>query len=199
MRLPTCLSLVTLLLGCSSLQELREPANVPTVVGSYRIAALSEKTGDVPVALSLDECVEEAVLVSHGLTGGTSVVGTFPVRSIIEREFQKVIAANFRVVLPTEQPKLELRIESRQISVSRSWSKVACEMEFHVEILDPELNRRPYFVKNYQVSSTAIVKIKDEVPVCVYSCIQHFANDFMQDVTKNRSLVTRLRELSDEG
>ena len=183
--------------GCSTPGQLKEPAEIPQLVQTYKIDGLGSKTGDVPVALDLEDCVERAVMVSKGMTGGSSVAGNFPVRGIVEREFQKVIVANFRTVMPDEQPKMTLHISSNSIRVMRSWSKVNCEMEFDIELVDPATNRKPYFRKRYHKTSEAITKHKDEIPACIYSCLQHVAEDFIRDVSKNRSLTTLMREMGE--
>ena len=185
------------LCGCSTPGQLKEPAEIPQLVETYKIDGLGNKTGDVPVAIDLEDCVEWAVMVSKGMIGGYSVAGSFPVRSIVEREFQKVIVANFRTVMPDEQPKMALHISSNAIRVMRSWSKVYCEMELVVELVDPTSNRKPYFRKRYNKTSESISKHKEEVPACIYSCLQHVAEDFIRDVSKNRSLTTLMKEMGE--
>lgn len=184
--------------GCKTVDELVEPDPIPQLVSSYRIEGLGTRTGDVATMLDLDECTEHAVLSSVGLSGVPSVAGHFPVRKIVAREFQKVVAGNFRTVMPEEEPKLEVRIVSNRIAVKRSWSRVTAEMTFEVQLVDPEHNRRPYFRKDYKLAAESVQRRKNEVPACVYSCIQNLARDFLKDVSKDTHVIARLKALGEE-
>lgn len=181
--------------GCASIGELTEPKDIPALVKSYRIAGLEERTGDVATILDLDDCTESAILLSVGLSGVSSVAGHFPVRQLVAREFQKVVVGNFRTVMPEEEPRLEVRVVSDRMSVKRSWSRVKAEMVFEVQLVDPAHNRRPYFRKNYRLSAESVQRRKDEVPVCVYSCIQNLARSFLEDVSKDPLVIARLKSL----
>ena len=184
--------------GCASVGELKEPKEIPALVSSYRIEGLEARTGDVATVLDLDECTEYAVLSSVGLSGVPSVAGHFPVRKLVAREFQKVIAGNFRTVMPEEEPKLEVRIVSDRLVVKRSWSRVSAEMTFEVQLVNPEHNRRPYFRKDYRVTAESVQRKKEEVPACVYSCIQNLAREFLEDVSKNTHVIARLKALGED-
>ena len=181
--------------GCASVGELKEPNDIPSIVPSYRIKGLESRTGDVATMLDLDECAESAILLSSGLSGVPSVAGHFPVRKLVAREFQKVVVGNFRTMMPEEEPKLELRIVSNRMSVRRSWSRVKAEMSFEVQLVDPEHNRRPYFRKDYRLTSESVQRRKNEVPACVYSCIQNLALEFLKDVSKDTLVISRLKAL----
>lgn len=198
MKLFYVIGLVALAGGCSTVGGLSEPKDIPSLVKSYRIAGLEERTGDVATMLDLDECAEYAILSSVGLSGVPSVAGHFPVRQLVAREFQKVIAGNFRTVMPEEEPKLELRIVSDRLAVKRSWSRVTSEMAFEIQLVDPEHIRRPYFRKDYRLSAESIQRRKGEVPICVYSCIQNLAREFLEDVSKDTHVIARLRALGEE-
>jgi len=185
------------LAGCSTVGELEEPKNVPPLVEDYVIKGLESRTGDVATMLDLDECAEYAVLSSVGISGVLSVAGHFPVRKLVEREFKKVVVGNFRTVLPEEEPKIEMRIVSKRMGVKRNWSRVTAEMEFEVQLVDPSRDRRPYFRKDYRLSAGCEQKVKTEVPLCVYSCVQHLARKFLEDVSKDTHVVARLKALGD--
>ena len=189
------IGILALVGGCASIGELTEPKDIPALVTSYRIAGLEERTGDVATMLDLDECTEYAILSSVGLSGVSSVAGHFPVRQLVAREFQKVVVGNFRTVMPEEEPKLEVRIVSDRMSVRRSWSRVKAEMDFEVQLVDPEHNRRPYFRKKYRLSAESVQRRKDEVPACVYSCIQNLARSVLEDVSKDSLVIARLKAL----
>lgn len=192
------IGMLALVGGCASVGELTEPKDIPALVSSYRIDGLGTRTGDVATMLDLDECTEFAVLSSVGLSGVPSVAGHFPVRKIVAREFQKVVAGNFRTVMPEEEPKLEVRVVSNRLAVKRSWSRVSAEMTFEVQLVDPEHNRRPYFRKDYCEIAESVQRRKDEVPACVYSCIQNLARDFLKDVSKDTHVVARLKALGED-
>ena len=187
-----------LLSGCSTPDVLREPGDIPSLVRSYEIPGLRECTGNVPVILDLSECVDYAVMSSDGFSGRSSIVGRFPVRELVQREFNKVVSGNFRMALPDEHPKLVLEVDSERIVVKRSWSKVKCDMIFSVKIVDPvQADKKPYFFKKYQVRSVGVHKKRDEVPICVYSEIQNFARLFLEDIPNehNGTVIARIKEL----
>lgn len=191
-------SMAVVLAGCSTPDALVEPNNIPSLVKTYEIPGLKERTGNVPVILDLTECVESAVLSSVGFSGKSSIAGRFPVRELVQREFNKVVAGNFRMALPDEHPKLVIIVASEQIMVERSWSKLKCDMVFSVKIVDPEdAGRKPYLYKKYPLSAKGEHRKKDEVPVCVYETVQNFARKFLEDIPKeqNGTLITRLKEL----
>lgn len=188
-------AVMAFLAGCATVGQLEEPKSVPPLVESYRIAGLEKRTGDVGTMLDLDACAEFAVLSSTGMSGVPSVAGHFPVRKIVEREFKKVVVANFRTVLPDEEPKLEMCILSNRLAVKRSWSRVTAEMDFEVQLVDPGRERRPYFRKTYHLTADCEQRVKTQVPLCVYSCIQHLARRFLEDVSKDTHAVARLKEL----
>ena len=74
-------------------------------------------------------------------------------------------------------------------------TRVKAEMAFEVQLVDPAHNRRPYFRKNYRLSAESVQRRKDEVPVCVYSCIQNLARSFLEDVSKDSLVIARLKAL----
>lgn len=187
--------------GCSTPDVLREPEDIPSLVPSYEIPGLRAHTGNVPVILDLSECVEHAVMSSDGFSGKSSIAGRFPVRELVLREFNKVVAGNFRMALPDEHPRLVLEIDSERIIVKRSWSKLKCEMVFSVKITDPvNADKKPYFYKRYRLGSNGVHRNKEEVPVCVYEEIQNFARKFLEDIPKehNGTLITRIKALGVE-
>ena len=191
-------SALVLLAGCSTPDILREPKDIPALVNSYEIPGLRAHTGNVPVILDLAECVDYAVMSSDGFSGRSSIAGRFPVRELVHREFNKVIAGNFRMALPDEHPRLVFEIDSERIIVKRSWSKIKCDMVFSVKLVDPvSTDKKPYFHKKYRMQSTGVHKNKEEVPVCVYAEIQNFARMFLEDIPKehNGTLITRIKEL----
>lgn len=191
-------ALALALAGCSTPDVLREPENIPSLVSSYEIPGLRAHTGDVPVILDLSECVEMAAVSSTGFSGRSSIAGRFPVRELVRREFNKVVAGNFRTTLPDEHPKLVVEVCSESVQVSRSWSKVRCHMTFSVRIVDPvSADRKPYFARKYEMMAEEMQKNKEEVPVCVYEEIQNFAKRFLEDIPReqNGTLLTRLKEM----
>ena len=190
--------MVLVLAGCSTPDVLVEPNDIPSLVKSYEIPGLREYTGNVPVILDLTECVEGAVLSSVGFSGKSSIAGRFPVRELVQREFNKVVSGNFRMALPDEHPKLVIVVASEQIMVERSWSKLKCDMVFSVKIVDPvNAGLKPYLYKKYPLGVKGEHRNKEEVPICVYETVQNFARKFLEDIPKeqNGTLITRLKEL----
>lgn len=190
--------LLLALAGCSTPDVLREPEKIPATVASYENARLRAHAGNVPVVLDLSECVEQAAMSSSGFSGCPSIAGRFPVRALVQREFSKVISANFRTTLPDEHPKLVFEVRSECVRVTRSWSKVRCHMSFLVRIVDPvSADRRPYFSRKYEIVSEGMQKDKEEVPDCIYEEVQTLARRFLEDIPReqNGTLLTRLKEL----
>jgi len=197
LRFISVMTFATTMCGCSTVGELTEPKHVPSLVESYRIKGLDSRVAEVGTMLCLDECAEYAVLSSIGLSGVPSVAGHFPVRHLVLREFQKVIAGNFRTVLPDEEPKMELRVNSNRLVVRRSWSRVSAEMDFEVQLLDTQRGRL-YLRKQYHLTAESVQRDKRDVPACVYSCVQNLALRFIEDVSGDTHVIARLKALSEE-
>ena len=193
--LPVASALAALLAGCSTVEMLPEPAEIPATVDSYVIRGLSEKTGDVPTALEISECVDSAVIMERGFSGVSSIVAYIPIRKLIERELGKVVAVNFRPPLPDEEPRLQIRARTRRISVERARSNVNCEMNFDVELTDLRGERKQIFRKSYRMSASGVQRDKDVIPDAIYACVQNLARDVLGDISKSELVIARIKGL----
>ena len=189
------IALPALLAGCSTVEMLPEPAEIPATVDSYVIQGLSEKTGDVPTALEISECVDSAVIMERGFSGVSSIVAYIPVRKLVEREFGKVVAVNFRPPLPDEEPRLQIRARTRRISVERTRSNVNCEMNFDVELTDLRGDRKQIFRKSYRMSASGMQRDKDVIPDAIYACTQNLARDVLNDISRSDLVIARIKGL----
>lgn len=192
------LVLAALAAGCSTVEMLPEPKTIPMTVDSYGIRGLSERIGDVPTALEISECVDSAVITSRGFSGVASIVACFPVRKLVEREFGKVVAVNFRPPLPDEEPRLQIRVRTRRIGVERVHSKVACDMNFDIELTDLRGERKQIFRKSYRMSASGVQRNKEVIPDAVYACVQNLARDVLEDVSKSELVISRIMGLLDD-
>jgi hypothetical protein len=185
--------------GCASDRMLREPESIPAFVTEYTTSRLGVRTSGIPVSIDLEDCVESAMISSRGLSGGTSTLGFFPVKNVVHRELQRIVSDNFRMVLPEEQPMVELKVSSALIIVRESWSNINCEMELEFALLNPHHDDKPYFSRKYKKKCVGRLENKRIVPLCVYETVQKIVKQFVGDVSKDPSLAARLESLSPLG
>lgn len=184
-------ALASILAGCSTPEPV-PPKVIPVIVKDYRVPGLKDRCRDVTAKLDLSECAERAVLSSRGISGTVNVVGSFPIREIVQKEFARVIACNFRTTMDDELPKLEIRIKSEAILVERNFKTVKSVMHFEVVLANASSAEKPYFVKTYKIEETCIQKDKRIIPVCVYTSVQMLVEQFIKDVKRDGSLILRL-------
>ena len=185
--------------GCATDRMLKEPDAIPAYVQEYTTERLGARTSGIPVSIDLEDCVESAMISSRGLSGGTSAMGFFPVKDVVRRELARIVSDNFRMVLPDEQPMVELKLSSALIVVKESWSNISCEMELQFELLNPHHADKPYFSRKYKKLCTGRLENKKIVPLCVYETVQKIVKKFVDDVSKDSSLAARLESLSPSG
>jgi hypothetical protein len=193
------LAIAIFLCGCATDKMLQEPDAIPAYVVEYTTSRLGARTSGIPVAIDLEDCVESAMISSRGLSGGTSTLGFFPVKTVVRRELERIVSDNFRMVLPEEQPMVELKVSSALIVVRESWSNINCEMELQFELLNPHHNDKPYFSRIYKRQCKGRLENKRIVPLCVYETVQKIIKKFVDDVSKDPSLAARLESLSPSG
>lgn len=191
--------LLALLCGCASDRLLKEPGAIPAYVEKYATDRLGVRTSGIPVSIDLEDCVENAMISSRGISGGTSTMGFFPVKGVVKRELERIVSDNFRMVLPDEQPLVELKVSSALIIVRESWSNISSEIELQFELLNPHHDDKPYFSRKYKKMCKGRLENKKIVPLCVYETVQTIARDFINDVSKDPSLAARLELLSPSG
>lgn len=190
------LTLVAALSGCRSVDMLAEPEARPEFVTDYTIAALRGKVRDLPVAVNVSECLPFAAFSSDGFFGTPSIVGTLPVRPLIEREFVRAVEANSRRPRYGEEPKIELIVETELFKLRRSYSMVSCEIRLAVRILTVSDSAKTYFNRRYEVKCESRHKQRDEIPPCVYETIQKIVRQFLDDISADGLLTGRLDRLN---
>lgn len=199
LRTFAALAFLTLFCGCASDRLLKEPDAIPAYVDAYTTDRLGARTSGIPVSIDLDDCVENAMISSRGLSGGTSTMGFFPVKGVVKRELARIVSDNFRMVLPDEQPLVELKVSSALIIVRESWSNISSEMELQFEMLNPHHDDKPYFSRKYRKKCKGRIENKKIVPLCVYETVQTIVKNFVDDISKDPSLAARLELLTPSG
>ena len=182
--------------GCHTVVELVQPANIPVFVDSYRKESLSRKTGDVPCILNLVNCAEKATLVEKNFSGSTTPGPTFPLRAIVKEECLPMIQANFGQVVPAEEAKIEIKLESRKAILLRDGDDLTFTLSFAVMILHPHHQDKPFFSKIYEVETIGTMMNEVQVPDCVYEAVQRILLSFVNELAGDAYLVARLDELT---
>lgn len=175
--------LLVALAGCMSVSVFEEPEIPPREVQDYQVAAFSDQNPRRKYAFDLAGCLENAVISAGGLSGVSHMAGTFALLPIIEREVGMASDANFRPVAPGEKPDAIVHVETKTVIVERSWAKYTAEMVFVVKVdgLGKAQGRR-VFRKEYSFKEMSEQNEKvTTVPVCVYSCVQKFVKQFIDD------------------
>lgn len=173
----------TAVVGClSSRRLLNEPTRLPSAVQSYCSAELKSLLCDLPTVLDVSGCVESAPLVQEMLWGD-STAGMTPVRSLIEREFKKVLAANARTVFPDETPRLVFAVNTRSVSIRWKGNVATCSLRLSVSVFVCAQGRmKRDFSRDYEFEAESSQK-DDLVPICLYEAIQKTARRFVDDMT----------------
>ena len=184
------------LCGCHSVSELRQPANVPVFVDSYDSPVLVKKTGNVPCILNLINCAEKATLVVNKLSGSTEPGPAFPVEAVVREECAILINSNFRQVNAAEHAKIELKVESRKVILSRDGDDLSFSLSLAIMLLNPHHQDKPYFNNVYDVKTIGTMMDENTVPNCVYEAVQRVLANFINEISANEYLVARLSELA---
>lgn len=184
------------LCGCHSVTELQQPANVPVFVDSYGSSVLVRKAGNVPCVLNLINCTEKATLVVNKLSGSTEPGPAFPVAEVVREECRMLINSNFRPVAATEHAKIELKVESRKVILSRDGDDLTFSLSLAIMLLNPHHQDKPYFNNVYEVKTIGTMMDENSVPNCVYEAVQRALSNFINEISANEYLVARLSELA---
>ena len=181
--------------GCAFTGVRREPSPVPTF--RYANPKLQALTHDIPVVIDYADCVEMAMVNDRGILGGTSFLGTFPLRHIVLREFGRFIDENMRQPMEGEAEKLVLKVYSKRVLVEQMWSKSHAEMIFDVQLLDPRsADARPYFRSSITGEWNGIHKDDEVVPDSVYQAVGKIVGEFAKLLVRDRSAMRRLSLLA---
>ena len=187
-------AIAAVLAGCSTPEYLRQPERIPMFVMSYENAAL-QRAKNVPCALNLINCVGEASLAKVKMSGRRVQESKFPMRDIVGAEFGALLKANFRPVVGSEQPRMEMKVETHRTILERDGDDVIFDLSLSVKLLNPRHTDKPYFSKTYSARTEAVRQDDVYVPICVYEAVQRVAADFIRDVAADESLVAHLAAL----
>lgn len=182
--------------GCASMPELDEPEFIPVAVSTYKTGELGSKAAGVPVSLDVTDCVEAALFVSKGAFGGSSVEAYYPVRTVIEREFSRVISDNFHAAEYGEDAAILLSVTTMRVLLTKRRSKVSSDVSLTVRLLKPDSGRSPLFRKTYRAQSSGPMDDEGTVPLCFYEAVQHIAEEFAGDISSNWNLVSYFESTS---
>ena len=185
---------------CSPL-TLKQPANIPVFVDSYKVPALVGASVKVPCVLNLVNCTETATIVNRGSFGSRTPCASFPVKDIVRGEFRLLLSDNFTPVSDVAQAKLELKIESRRIVVEVESEKfgdkwVDCDIALAIMLLNPNHLDIPYFSKVYSTKCGCKLKEDGLVPQCIYESVQKTVKKFGSEMTADANLMARLGGLA---
>ena len=181
--------------GCAFTGVRREPSPVPTF--RHANPKLQAVAHDIPVVIDYADCVEMAMVNDRGILGGTSFLGTFPLRHIVLREFGRFIDENMRQPLEGEAEKLVLKVYSKRILVEQRWSKSHAEMIFDIQLLDPRsADARPYFRSSISGEWNGRHEDDEIVPDSVYQVVGKIVNEFAKNLAEDRSSMRRLSLLA---
>lgn len=183
LMLAALLCAAAVLAGCQGTRaRLKAPARVPSFVPTYRNDSLRTTMQTRPTALTLSTCAETAT-VTEDAPFGPRDGGTVPVRELVEREFKKIVSANFRVCLPDETPQLLLDVRTNEVRIERHDDRSDCTMHFTVRLLTVVGGKsRQRFSRDYVSRTSAQPDGTATVPLCLYEAVQRTAADFVADL-----------------
>lgn len=184
-----------LLVGCALPRELAEQDEVPLYLSAYDVPSLNKYTKPLKCRLNLVNCVPSAAVGVKTLSGKTVSEQTFQIRPIVQSEFESVIRENFSMVVGTEQPNIELKVETQKVLLTLDGSNFSFVFSAAVKVLNPHHVDKPYFSKIYTVSKRCKKRDRLFVPDCVYAGVQFVLAQFIEDLAKDESLLTRLSTL----
>lgn len=185
------LSVVAVLAGCSTPKYLREQDPAPSTVATYAIPAYASTRGTLAVALDVTDCPESAMMTKKGVSGISRPVSSYPLRSIVEREFGKAIKENFRKPQPGETPQAELKVSIDHALLRRDGVMTYCDMELIVDFRKKDDAPGANAVRHYEEKSSGAFADEFQVPDCVYKAVQEGVRAFLRDLTRNASTFSR--------
>ena len=182
--------------GCSVPAVLVLPDEIPEYITTYQSRILSTKTKDVTCQLNLYNTVEEAKVGERTISGKIEITQVYPIKEVVRSEFANVIAENFRSVQGNEQPKLEMKVETRKTILTRDGDRQTFDLAVAIMLLDPRHEEKPYFSKVYSQKVNDYVYDEIYVPNIVYKAIQLSIKEFLNDVSADSSLVQWIEDLT---
>jgi hypothetical protein len=186
LALPLALSLAA---GCANLEQAMAPGAIsglgsgattkrlaepefPPVAASYA-AESAHRTLDAPMQLHVpDRKVDVSVMRQNKLLGTTAIVGCFPGGAIVEREFGKVLEADFREPVGGEEPVAELavRIHSAILTQESKTAPVEASLRMGVEVTRSEGGEKA-FAATIEAAASAPWGDERQVPEAFYRAL----------------------------
>lgn len=184
-----------LLTGCAIPPELIEPTDVPLYVASYVAPHVRDHGKGLKCRLNLVNCVPSAY-VGERDGGKVEMSQVWPVRTIVQSEFENVVKSNFSLIEGSEQPNIELKIETRKVLLNLDGKRLKFDYQAAIKILNPVHEDKPYFSKIYSAKTSGVSADRIFVPNCVYEGIQSTLVQFLDDLDQDRSLLAALKDLA---
>lgn len=189
--LPTCAGFAGLLAACGCIStaqivggptgplELREPTPAP-LCRRYETSA-ANRTVSIPVAFDGPDVTMRSTLTRH-TAGLPVVIGQFDSGTVLDREFRKVFAANFRRPEGDEKPVAVLSVMPNMVSVKANLfsSEVSCDIWVEVKLVRANGADSGYSRK-FRVSRTTGWDNRTEIPPAFYAAIEGVVADFLKD------------------
>lgn len=185
------LSVATLLAGCSTPKHLLEQEPAPSTVATYAIPSYASTRGTLAVALDVTDCPEVAMMTKKGMSGVSRPVSSYPLRSIVEREFGKVVKENFRKPQPGETPQTELKVSIDHALLRRDGVMTYCDLELVVDFRKKDDASWANAVRHYEANPSGAFANEFLVPDCVYKAVQECVKSFLRDLTRNANAFSR--------
>lgn len=202
MRFRAGLLLVCLgvLSGCGVFRELHETPDPYPAASGYEEPLLQNRLRNLSVALDVSDFKgrQETMISYRGMMGGRDNGGTFNVKAIVEKEFERLIDENFRRPVGDEQAAVLLKVTSRKLVVEKRWSRTDCDMAFEISLIDPQQElTRPYHQSVYEVRKSGAHRARSRsVPLVIYQSVQEVASSFVHEFAQERQKVNRLMALA---
>lgn len=179
---------------------LAEPA-IPPEAASYA-SANAHRTMGAPVRLNVPDREMGFTVnsVRMDLFRSPYVVASFPGGAIIEREFGKVLAANFRAPVGGEAPVAELGVRIGWVKTSQpSDSKpITVSMRLNVEISKAD-GSRPAWSKGIDATATVEWKNRAQVPEAFYAALFYAIDQFLAEWDRSGGPDTVARWAGESG
>lgn len=161
---------------------LEEPANPPVAV-RYR-ASNAHQTMAVPARLNMPDRRAGFTVgsVRSDLFASPYVVASFRGGNIMEREFAKVLAANFREPLGGETPAVELAVRVVSVVNKQRSDKAPMNtaLRLNIEVARPDGGGTAYS-KSLDAEATAAWSDRSKVPESFYQALSGAIDQFLEE------------------
>ena len=163
-------------------KQLEEPAFYPTAHPYTADAAARKRTAPVRLNVPDRDAICSVACSRNDYEDTLYFSGSFAAGKIIEREFGKVIAANFREPAALEAPAAQLTVrlfETKvwQPSVS---SGVEAKLQIHLELAKPDRSETAYS-KTFDATESAVWTNRSLVPESFYLALSNIVVKFLAD------------------